>query len=729
MSELSEDARKLLKDRYCRNTENYSDVFPRVAHALGKKEDLEKEFLEIMENKKFLPNSPTLRNAGFSNFMSACFVLPIKDDMVSIFDALRNMAIIQKEGGGTGFNFSEIREKGAPLSSGGTASGALSFMKIFDAITDAVKQGGFRRGANMGILYPDHPEILDFIKAKVVPRTFTNFNFSVMVNDDFMKGIEKGETLYLRSRKDKRVIKGKIKMTDLFSVITYSAWISADPGLLFYDRINRDNVYREPIEAVNPCLDGDTIIQTTEGEWTLRDMAKAHRNFDVYSIDLATEKLIIKRATDIRCTRRKTEVVKVKTQRGDIICTPDHKFLVDGEWKEAQNLEPKDRLGFMIKHKLRNAGVEIGYKKHRIPEQSLVVLYYFGKIQKGIDTHHINGNRYDNSIINLQLLPHRIHSIISNLGHKNYVDNDNKTGKFIKKETHKKRDVGKDINDSSSNAYVISVEKINNRDVFNMIVEDTHNFIANRFVSKNCGEQPLLPFENCCLGSINLNELVEKNEFNWDEFKRVVEIGTKFLLAIKKYEEFPIDELYKMNWKTNRIGLGVMGFSDALVKMHIKYDSEEALHFIDKLGKCMKPIAKRFAPNSASVLSIAPTGSLSILASCSAGIEPPFSQNYERRVVAGTFKEKREDSEYLRTAMEISPEWHLKVQAHFQHFVDSGVSKTVNLPEEATIQDIRNIYYKAWKMGAKGVTVYRNRSKEEQVMYERPTCDDGVCYL
>ena len=496
MSELSEDGKKLLKDRYCRDTENYSDVFPRVAHALGKKEDLEKEFLEIMETKKFLPNSPTLRNAGFSNFMSACFVLPIKDDMVSIFDALRNMAIIQKEGGGTGFNFSEIREKGAPLSSGGTASGALSFMKIFDAITDAVKQGGFRRGANMGILYPDHPEILDFIKAKVVPRTFTNFNFSVMVNDDFMKGIEKGETLYLRSRKDKRIIKGKIKMTDLFSVITYSAWISADPGLLFYDRINRDNIYREPIEACNPC-----------------------------------------------------------------------------------------------------------------------------------------------------------------------------------------------------------------------------------------GEQPLLPFENCCLGSINLNELVEKNEFNWDEFKRITEIGTKFLLAIKKYEEFPIDELYKMNWKTNRIGLGIMGFSDALIKMHIKYDSDDALRFIDKLGKCMKPVAKQNAPNSASVLSIAPTGSLSILASCSAGIEPPFAQSYERRVVAGTFKEKREDSEYLRTAMEISPEWHLKVQAHFQQFVDSGVSKTVNLPEEATIQDIRDIYYKAWKMGAKGVTVYRNRSKEEQVMYEGPTCEDGICYL
>lgn len=499
---LTDDAKRLLKLRYCRDNEQPEDVYPRIAKALGKHNGNEKDFLMLMEENRFLPNSPCLRNAGFSNVMSACFVLGIEDSMDSIFSTLRSAALIYQQGGGVGINFSDLREEGAPLSSGGQSSGVMSFLKIFDSITDAVKQGGFRRGAGLAALNVDHPEIYNYIKAKVVPNTYSNFNFSVLINNEFMKKVEEDEILYLRSPLDRRKITNKVKCRDLFSAMSFAAWMCGDPGLLFFDRINQDNIY----------------YNEGKGE--------------------------------------------------AIIC------------------------------------------------------------------------------------------------------------------------------------------------------------------SNPCGEVPLLSGENCTLGSINLATHVENGDINWDKFKESVEIGTKFLMAIKKYNEFPFDLLYKMNAKTQRQGLGIMGYADALIELHIKYDSNEALKLIEKIGSVMKPVAKRLAPMAASVLSIAPTGSLSILAGCSASIEPIYSRDFERRVVAGTFKESREDSEYLRTAHEISPEWHVKVQAAFQSFVDAGVSKTVNAPYDVSSQDIYDIYKLAYESGCKGVTVFRDRSKDTQVYYNTtPKCEGEVCYL
>jgi len=490
----------LLEQRYCSHGEKPGDVFPRVGKAISSvmngDEDA-KNFTKIMEDLDFLPNSPCIRNAGYSNQVKACFVLPVEDSMDSIFSTLKNSAMIFKSGGGVGYNFSDLRESGATLAQGGTSSGVISFMKIYNSITEAIKQGGFRRGASMGVLDVDHPEILDFIKEKLRPGSMNNFNLSVMVDDDFMKGVKEDNKVFLRSRLDKRVLKGKFNCRDLFNIITYSAWLSGDPGLLFYDRINKDNPFREkdPIRATNPC-----------------------------------------------------------------------------------------------------------------------------------------------------------------------------------------------------------------------------------------GEVPLLPYESCCLGSINLANCVNKDgEFDDEKFSNLVRTGTKFLMGMNKICEFPIDECYIAQAKYLRVGLGVMGFADMLMKMGIMYDSEDTLKIIDRIGNIMQE-SKKYAPQSVATLSIAPTGSLSILADCSSGIEPWFSKSYTRHLTHGKVKESRE-SEYLRTAHDISPEWHLKVQARWQQYIDNGVSKTINLPHSATIQDVANIYTRAWELGCKGITVFRDGCLGSAGQVLRSTCEDEDCYL
>lgn len=494
---LSDNAKHLLKTRYCRNNERPEDVFVRVAEAVGKANNKQKEYKKILTDLDFIPNSPCLRNANYSNMNKACFVLPIEDSMDSLFKSLHDAGIIFKGGGGCGYNFSNLREEGASISAGGTSSGAISFMKIFNAIIEAVKSGGFRRGASMGILDYDHPEILNFIKLKLGNDLMTNFNLSVLVDDDFMKKIDKDENIYLRSRKDKRIVTGAVKARDIFDIICYSAWICGDPGMVYVDRVNKDNPYNERIKACNPC-----------------------------------------------------------------------------------------------------------------------------------------------------------------------------------------------------------------------------------------GEQFLFPYESCCLGSINLSNCVtKKGNLNKTKLKKLSVLGTKFLLDVNKITKFSVEQCYKQQYKYNRVGLGVMGFADMLVKMGVYYDSEKTLKIIDEIGKIMLTEAKKITPNSASVLSIAPTGSLSIIANCSASIEPIFSRNYQRKLTSdvGTISESRL-GKYVRTAHEVSPDWHLRIQSRWQKWIDNGVSKTINLPHDASIGDIKDIYYKAWKWGAKGITVYRDGCKGEQVYYSQK-CDGEECHL
>lgn len=571
---LSVNAASVLKRRYLRRNdkgevvETPSQMLRRVADAVARPDSIydhdadlraiSDEFLDAMSSLEFLPNSPTIMNAGTEmGQLSACFVLPVEDSMPGIFGSLRDMAIIHQSGGGTGFSFSRLRPKGDIVkSTSGVASGPISFMTIYDAATEVVKQGGRRRGANMGIMRVDHPDIMEFITCKSDPRALRNFNISVAVTDAFMEAVERGADYDLVNPRGGEVTKS-LPARDVFDLIVTMAWQTGDPGLAFIDEINRANPTPEigAIESTNPC-----------------------------------------------------------------------------------------------------------------------------------------------------------------------------------------------------------------------------------------GEVPLLSYESCNLASINLGRMVQDAGINFDKLGQRVRMGVHFLDNVIDATRFPLKEIEAMTRGNRKIGLGVMGFADMLIELGIPYDSEEAVEAADRVMSfildearkaSMELAAKRGTfPNfgksiwksqdlqlrNATVTSVAPTGTISIIASCSSGIEPLFAVAYVREVLEGTrlmeanpaferiARERGFYSEELMldiarqgglrgidavpdevkrlfvTSMDIAPEWHVRMQAAFQRHCENGVAKTVNLPTEATRDDVRRIYMMAHKLKCKGITVYRYGSKPEQVLYvgEREQGKGGV---
>ena len=558
---LSENALRVLERRYLKKDkqgqviETPEEMFRRVAQAIASVEPKadtkarEEEFYQLMANLEFLPNSPTLMNAGRElGQLSACFVLPVDDSMESIFDAVKYTALIHKSGGGTGFSFSRLRpEKDRVGSTGGVASGPVSFMRAFDTATDVIKQGGMRRGANMAILNVDHPDIMNFIIAKDDPTALTNFNLSVAVTTEFMEAVKAGTDYNLVNPRTKEVA-GKLNAKEVFNKIVAMAWKTGDPGIVFIDRINQDNPtpHMGKIESTNPC-----------------------------------------------------------------------------------------------------------------------------------------------------------------------------------------------------------------------------------------GEQPLLPYESCNLGSINLAGMLRTTkgtvEIDYPKLAETVKVAVRFLDNVIDVNKFPLPEIDDMTKKSRKIGLGVMGFADMLIKLGIPYDSEDALeiaskvmHFIhEEARKASVELAKErgvfptfkgsiydvpdgLRVRNAACTTIAPTGTLSIIAGCSSGIEPLFALSYIRNILDGAqlveanpyFEEVAKSegfySEELMqqlangahlsdidgvpdnitrlfvTAHEISPEWHIKMQAAFQKSTDNAVSKTVNFPKGASEEDIAKVYMMAYQEGLKGITIYRDRSREAQ---------------
>jgi len=547
------EERYLLKDEDGNIIETPTQMFRRVAKAIAavdkkyriNSKKTEEDFFTAMCNLEFLPNSPTLMNAGTKlGQLSACFVLPIEDSLEGIFTTLKNMALIQQSGGGTGFSFSNLREKGAIVkSTKGVASGPISFIRIYDSTTEVIKQGGKRRGANIGILSCLHPDIAEFVTAKSGKR-LTNFNISVAATDVFMRKALKGETLALRSPKNGKIVR-KINAAALFDMIVKNAWETGDPGLLFIDEINRRHALKNvgEIEATNPC-----------------------------------------------------------------------------------------------------------------------------------------------------------------------------------------------------------------------------------------GEVPLLAYESCNLGSINLVKMVKKGKIDWGKLRQITRLAVHFLDNVIDANNYPLKETEKITKAHRKIGLGVMGFADLLFMLKIPYGSKEALRLGERLITFIAKEARETsvelgrtrgsftnfeqstwcqqypAMRNATCITVAPTGTISIVAGCSSGIEPVFALAFLRRVMEGkqlpeineTFKREliRRDlysDELIRkisktgniqdiklpadlkkifvTSLDISPEFHVRMQAAFQRHVDNAVSKTVNLPKDSTMQDVRNIYLLAWKLKCKGITVYRYGSKPEQVLY------------
>ena len=555
--ELSANAMEVLEKRYLyrdesgRIAEAPEQMLERVAGhvALAEKRYggdsvyYSRRFLEMMARLEFLPNSPTLMNAGLPlGQLSACFVLPVEDSLPGIFEALKNMALIHQSGGGTGFSFSRLRPRNDVVgSTGGVASGPVSFMRIFDAATDVIKQGGRRRGANMAALRVDHPDILEFIGAKERAGILENFNISVAATDEFMaKARGGGETDLINPRTGRA--SGQLDAEAIMERVASSAWRGGDPGMIFIDRINAAHPFPGTIEATNPC-----------------------------------------------------------------------------------------------------------------------------------------------------------------------------------------------------------------------------------------GEQPLLPYESCNLGSINLARMVKEGEVDWERLGELVALAVRFLDDVIDVNRFPLPEIEKATLQSRKIGLGVMGFAEMLILLNISYRSPQAVAMAEKVMSFISQEARRAsarlgeergsfpllgqsrlkgwaAMRNSTVTTIAPTGTISIIAGTSSGIEPLFALAYVRNVLEGArllevsplFQAAAEawgiwspqlQSELARkgsvsglagvpeelkelfvTALEIPPEQHVRVQAAFQKYTDNAVSKTVNLAEKATVEDVRAVYHLAYDLGCKGVTVFRYGSRS-QVLY------------
>jgi len=564
---LSENAAQVLERRYLKKDkqgkviETPEEMFRRVAQTIASAELMydpkadvkarEEEFYRLMADLEFLPNSPTLMNAGRElGQLSACFVLPVGDSMESIFDAVKYTALIHKSGGGTGFSFSQLRPEGDFVkSTSGVASGPVSFMEVFDTTTDVTKQGGTRRGANMGILSVDHPDIMNFITAKDEPAAFTNFNLSVAVTTEFMEAVKAGADYNLVNPRTKEAV-AKRNAREVFDKMVDMAWRTGDPGIVFLDQINKDNPTPQlgKIESTNPC-----------------------------------------------------------------------------------------------------------------------------------------------------------------------------------------------------------------------------------------GEQPLLPYESCNLGSINLAKMLRTTngtiEIDYPRLAETVKIAVRFLDNVIDVNKFPLPQIEKMTKKSRKIGLGVMGFADMLIELGIAYDSEEALKVAEEVmadiqreaaEASMKLAQERgvfpafegstydrpdgIKVRNATRTTIAPTGTLSIIAGCSSGIEPLFALSYTRNILDGAqlvevnpyFEEVARSEgfysdELMRqlaagarlqdidgvpdkikrlfvTAHDITPEWHVRMQAAFQKSTHNAVSKTVNFPQAATREDIAKVYTMAYEEGLKGITIYRDRSREAQVL-------------
>lgn len=932
---LNDNAKIVLSKRYLRKgplgtpVENEQELFWRVASTVAQEEakypgstqtvdQLARSFYDLMTSFKFLPNSPTLMNAGTDlGQLAACFVIPVGDSMDDIFDAVKNAAMIHKSGGGTGFSFSRLRPKNARVgSTGGVASGPVSFMRIFNTATEQVKQGGTRRGANMGILRIDHPDIMEFIRCKEREGELNNFNISVALTEAFMQAVEAGEDFDLIAPNNKEVV-AKLNAREVFTTLVQKAWESGDPGIIFLDRINRDNPTPElgEIESTNPCVTGDTWVSTANGPRQVRELLGQ-------TVPVVVDGAVHPSTAQGFFSTGVKEVFTLRTREGHTLkLTADHKLLRQSgpgntEWVQAQALAPGDLLilcdhrsqaewagtygkaeGYLLglllgdgtlkqdkavlsfwpsqaaanggakpvsgvmaqafafaqtlphrsdftgwvevpgrgeyrmapgalKSICHTLGLAPGHKRITPAVEKCSSQFYRGFLgglfdadgsvqgsqAKGVSIRLAQSDLETLEAVSRMLLRLGVASTIYQnrrpAGESLLPDGKGGTKAYPTKAQHELVISGENIHRfahlvgfadedkaSALASHLAAYKRKPNREdflarfeslapcgseeVFDVQVPGPHAFDANGLTAHNCGEQPLLPYEACNLGSVNLALMASNGPdgVDWDELGRVVHLAVRFLDNVIDASIYPLDKITEMVGANRKIGLGVMGFADLLYQLGVAYDSQEGMRlgervmdFVQTQSKAASTVlaAERGAfpnyPNStyakaklgpyrnATTTTIAPTGTLSILAGCSSGIEPLFALSFARHVMDG--EKLVESNPYFETAvkaaqchsqklmeevaakgsiahmsyipeevrkvfvtaMDIEPVWHLKMQAAFQKHTDNAVSKTVNLPNTATQEDIRSIYWMAYEQGCKGVTVYRDGCKSGQVL-------------
>ncbi|RJS72035.1 MAG: ribonucleotide reductase [Candidatus Syntrophoarchaeum sp. WYZ-LMO15] len=870
---LSDNAITLLRRRYLLKNEKGEvietpvEMFRRVAKAVAAADALygdnpassEEEFYRLMTSLYFLPNSPTLMNAGTEiGQLSACFVLPVFDSLTSIFDTLKHMALIQQSGGGTGFSFSRLRPRGDIVrSTKGVASGPVSFMRIFDVATEVIKQGGRRRGANIGVLSVSHPDIIEFIRAKEHEGVLRNFNISVGVTDAFMDALYHGESYPLVNPRTGEVTV-ELDAEEIFDLIVRMAHKNGEPGMLFIDEINRKNPTPGVgvIEATNPCITSDTWIMTAEGARQVRELVGKR-----FAVVVNGKKWETTRRGFFRTGIK--QVLRLVTLEGfELRLTPDHPVKrvgrgghrVEGEWIRAQDLRPGDKLivndhtslggwdGRFTEKEGYIAGLLLGDgRKYMMPSSSensrecvsmkliseelgldlknKIITeemerssseFYRGLIRGIFDVSgsvqedHLKGVVIKLSHENLELLKAMqrmllrmgIFSRISGFGLKDRPLKPNELVISGGSVLHFYNKIGFGDKEKMNRLYqaircyrgripperfVATVKELipdGVEDVYDLQVPGINSFDANGFHLHNCGEQPLLPYESCNLGSINLARMVtDDGEIAWDLLAETVRTSVHFLDNVIDVNRYPLPQIEEITRANRKIGLGVMGFSELLLRLHVPYGSEEGIEVAERVmsfianeaRKRSQEIAEARGPfknfegsiwdergysaiRNATLTTIAPTGSISIIAGTTSGIEPLFGLAFVRNVMdgrrlievnhvfeevsrshgfyssdlmkriakSGTIRDIMEIPSDIRdifqTAMDIAPEWHVRMQAAFQRYVDNGVSKTVNLPHDATLEDVREVFLLAHRLGCKGITVYRYRSRHEQVL-------------
>ena len=760
--------------KYQYNNESFDEWVDRVS---GGDEDVK----ELILSKKFLFAGRILSNRGTQKdgrkvTYSNCYVIPPPEDSLeSIFDCAKNLARTFSYGGGCGIDISKLSPKGAHINNAAReTSGAVSFMDLYSLTTELIGQNG-RRGALMISISCDHPDIEDFITIKSDLDKITKANLSIRVTDEFMRAVENDSTYTLSFTREEtgEEIKKTIKAKELFDKFCYMNWDYGEPAFLFWDRVKSYNLLSEDnafeYAGVNPCLSGNTLIQTTDGNIPIKDLVGTTP--DVYCMNDNGE-LSVAKATKIWCTRKDAQTVTVHTGKGDITCTPDHLiFTTNRGWVEAKSLKRGDKIKGLNRQMKGETHVSVGLSGTKyIPEHRFVLGHY--ENIEGMDVHHIDGDTFNNKYENLQTLSHAEHSKVTNTGRVIEYNRDKNSGRFLPKAVKSKRvskNQGKQV---GNNWYVKDVSwNTETEDVYDITVPEFHNFIANDMVVHNCAEEPLPSGGSCLLGSLNLAAFVEtingQPQFNMEEFRKAVVIAVYGLNDVLD-EGLPLHPLEVQrdsvrNWR--QIGLGIMGLADMLIKLGVTYGSEESLAICDDIGWNLAnealstsiTIAKNkgeypmfsdkvwesdFYKNhigisaplrNSQLLTIAPTGTLSTMLGISGGVEPIFANYYTRRTESLHGEEKEykiftpiaweylqshgygEDEtklpSYFITSAEIPYRNRIDMQATWQRHIDASISSTVNLPNSATIDDVKDLYMYAWKQGLKGITVFRDGCK------------------